>query len=79
MGFNSAFKGLKWGTVQSHKSPSLTLQCRITYKFQTATLASFCKFPFNRFSVLLGERKGKGKGKEHPCTGTEALYRPYGP
>jgi len=22
--------------------------------------------------------KGK-KGKGHPCTGTEALYRPYGP
>jgi hypothetical protein len=21
----------------------------------------------------------KGKGKSHPCTGTEALYRPYGP
>ena len=21
---------------------------------------------------------GKGKGKVHPCTGTEALYRPYG-
>jgi len=23
--------------------------------------------------------KGKVKGKGHPCTGTEALYRPYGP
>ena len=23
--------------------------------------------------------KGKGKGKVHPCTDTEALYRPYGP
>ena len=23
--------------------------------------------------------KCKGKGKGHPCTGTEALYRPYGP
>jgi len=22
---------------------------------------------------------GIGKGKVHPCTGTEALYRPYGP
>jgi len=21
----------------------------------------------------------QGKGKVHPCTGTEALYRPYGP
>jgi len=21
----------------------------------------------------------KKKGKGHPCTGTEALYRPYGP
>jgi hypothetical protein len=25
------------------------------------------------------EVHGKGKGKVHPCTGTEALYRPYGP
>ena len=23
--------------------------------------------------------RGTGKGKVHPCTGTEALYRPYGP
>jgi len=23
--------------------------------------------------------KAKGKGKVHHCTGTEALYRPYGP
>ena len=23
--------------------------------------------------------KGKGKGKLHPCTGTEVLYRSYGP
>ena len=22
--------------------------------------------------------KDKGKGKGHPCTGTDALYRPYG-
>jgi len=22
---------------------------------------------------------GKGKDKLHPCTGTKALYRPYGP
>jgi hypothetical protein len=22
---------------------------------------------------------GKGKSKGHTCTGTEALYRPYGP
>jgi len=26
-----------------------------------------------------GKGKGKGKGKCHRCTGTEALYRPYGP
>jgi len=23
--------------------------------------------------------KDKGKGKGNPCTGTEALYRPYSP
>ena len=26
-----------------------------------------------------GHGGGKGKSKVHPCTGTEALYRPYGP
>ena len=25
------------------------------------------------------EKLRKDKGKAHPCTGTEALYRPYGP
>ena len=24
-------------------------------------------------------RGSRGKGKVHPCTGTEALYRPYSP
>ena len=35
-----------------------------------------------RSKVLLEKLTGlqvKGKGKGHPCTGTEALYRPYGP
>jgi len=32
------------------------------------------------FSVVgPGLTKGKVKGKVHPCTGTEALYRLYGP
>ena len=30
-------------------------------------------------SLVTVDSKGKGKGKGHPCTGTEALYRPYGP
>ena len=25
------------------------------------------------------EKEVKSKGKVHPCTSTEALYRPYGP
>ena len=28
---------------------------------------------------LLNTVKVKVKGKVHPCTGIEALYRPYGP
>jgi len=35
------------------------------------------------YSTMLGRandcNKVKGKGKGHPCTGTEALYRPYSP
>jgi hypothetical protein len=30
------------------------------------------------YVTILVKHKGK-KGKGHPCTGTEALYRPYGP
>jgi len=26
-----------------------------------------------------GNLRIKGKGKVHPCTGIDALYRPYGP
>jgi len=35
----------------------------------------------NRFvrCALKTARLLNGKGKGHPCTGTEALYRPYGP
>jgi len=29
------------------------------------------------FNVLSYKRRGKGKA--HPCTGTEAIYKPYGP
>jgi hypothetical protein len=29
--------------------------------------------------AVSSETCSKGKGKGHPCTGTEALYRPYGP
>ena len=28
---------------------------------------------------LSTNRNVKGKARVHPCTGTEALYRPYGP
>ena len=36
----------------------------------------YMRHPVNN-SVLT--YSGKCKGKGHPCTGTEALYRPYGP
>jgi len=31
------------------------------------------------YGVSIRYEGKKGKGKVHPCTGTEALYRPYGP
>jgi len=30
-------------------------------------------------AVGVGGGADPGKGKVHPCTGTKALYRPYGP
>ena len=35
--------------------------------------------PLNVTSVFPGSEFIKGKGKVHPYTGTEAVYRPYGP
>jgi hypothetical protein len=34
---------------------------------------------FNKKEIFVLVEEGKIKGKVHPCTGTEALYRPYGP
>jgi hypothetical protein len=34
---------------------------------------------FKQILIRWDCKKGKGKRKVHPCTGTEALYRPYGP
>jgi len=36
-------------------------------------------FIINIITILCISYNVKGKGKMHPCTGTEALYRPYGP
>jgi len=33
----------------------------------------------NPLIVMVQYSRKKGKGKGHPCTGTEALYRTYGP
>jgi len=36
-------------------------------------------FPVETLFSLQSSTEVKGKGKDHPCTGTEALYRPCGP
>jgi len=37
--------------------------------------------PYNESVTMLyiNSQEGLSKGKVYPCTGTEALYRPYGP
>jgi hypothetical protein len=43
------------------------------------TLAIHCNvYLSNAPSILISFFTLKGKGKGHRCTGTEALYRPYG-
>jgi hypothetical protein len=39
----------------------------------------FCNKHKVKFMHSSNHLEGKVKGKAHPCTGTEALYRPYGP
>ena len=34
---------------------------------------------FGLVSLVIDTDGMQKKGKVHPCTGTEALYRPYGP
>jgi len=49
---------------------------RNLYILNAYKVSNFLKKFGTEFDVL---RSKKGKGKGHPCTGTEALYRPYGP
>jgi len=48
------------------------------WRIHLIVLAENCAFShrkgYNRSETCRG--KGKGRGKVHPCTGTEALYRP---
>ena len=48
--------------------------CRINTIFDTTLNIPHTKLSNKKFINTL-----KGKGKVHPCTGTEALHRPYGP
>jgi len=41
----------------------------------TANISCVC---WSKYKINTLHGKGIGKGKGHPCTGTEALYRPYG-
>jgi hypothetical protein len=40
---------------------------------------SFFPYRYKVIFLLFANNADKGKGKVHPCTGTEALYRLYGP
>jgi len=52
--------------------------CRHKYLHHaTVEMVFFLIHDFGPHLVL--KQTGKGKGKVHPCTGTEALYRPYSP
>jgi hypothetical protein len=47
-------------------------------KEYTRLLGAYCAI--FRADIFLGKYAwNKGKGEVHPCTGTEALYRLYGP
>ena len=70
MGFNSGFKGLKMKKKKVfHFSapPNMARILLVTVLLQSMSL-------FTSESPLY-----IGKGKGHPRTGTEALYRTYGP
>ena len=44
--------------------------------FTSYFFVAYLLLPLRQTSILSGNVR---KGKVHPCTGTEALYRPYGP
>jgi len=48
-------------------------------RFNYYVLCLYRRIKSFKYSVFMYLMKGKIKGKVHPFTGTEALYRPYGP
>ena len=48
-------------------------------KSKNTTFRTRRKFEIKNMSAVWRVVFRLGKGKVHPCTGTEALYRPYGP
>ena len=47
--------------------------------FTIETYNAFLPVRFLVHTYIDATNKVKVRGKVHPCTGTEALYRPYGP
>jgi len=56
------------------------IHIQITHKFNTY-LTENISIRHPNYKILFSKiiNMCKGKGKVNPCTGTEALYRPYGP
>jgi len=54
------------------KSLAKTMVAELHCQMDTVTARRFLLY-------LNSSTKPSVKGKVHPCTGTEALYRPYGP
>ena len=58
--------------MQFHVCNLRVVYCAV-YLFILISLSNVTYVVHNSISSI------KGKGEVHPCTGTEALYRPYGP
>ena len=60
----------EWPTTQTTQHKKQPKQRKWYFKVSSGHLP--------RFMVPVGRLYKKGKSKVHPCTATEALYRPYG-
>jgi hypothetical protein len=80
----NGFRDLKIFLLGRLSLGHLYIQTKGCYEFSKALKFNFVllittSYTYSWNPVVTYIYAQKSKGKLHPCTGTEALYRPYGP
>ena len=77
-GNETADKSARQGSLHPFTGPERAIG--VCAKFAWEVIGDWTRRKHEEYwQSIHGQRQAKGKGKVHPCTGTEALYRLYGP